>query len=111
MMGRLLRRVCEIGASIGLVVLSCAILAARSPSSIRTPVQTFVELASGPIGGWVGAVRAGAFPEAFGSLWPMTFLTFAPLFRYATHRSLGALALGTLFWVVSGYLFSIAIGA
>lgn len=104
-------RVAGIAAASAVVVALCGIITVASPSRIRPPSQTFAELLSGPIGGWIGAVRASAFPEALGLLLPATMLTVGPALLYVLRGSRLFLSCAAVMWVASGYIFAIAIGA
>lgn len=104
-------RVRSIAIWIAIVSVLCAGITALSPSPIRSPGCTFLELVSGPLGGWIGAVRSSAFPEALGTLVPTTAISIALLWSVVARKSRLAFPWSILTWVASGYLFSIGIGA
>ena len=80
----------------------------------RTPtpaerIAVFIGLGLGPLSGWVTALQEGEVVKALPMLAVMTAATIVPLAFALARRSTGALTLGAVAWLVSGYLFTIAI--
>ena len=88
------------------VLLACAFFG--SPFNLG-----FLQIVSGPLGGWVLAAYEGAIITALWSLLPLSLLTFGPLViavRWFSWRVACFVTAG-IFWVLSGFLYGIAIWA
>lgn len=101
----------DIAVTLVCILLCAGAIAAASHSSARSRWGTFVELFSGPVGGWVGAVQLSEFPDALSTLIPATLIAIAPFALYALYGSRLALMWAVVVWIACGCFYTFAVGA
>ncbi|MBN2194345.1 MAG: hypothetical protein JW751_16125 [Polyangiaceae bacterium] len=87
-------------------VLASVVSALSCESAGAFPV-TLIYVAPGPFSGWIAAVSMGDVVQGLSLLVPVTLAVLIPLLVYVRSGAHAALGLVPLFWVLSGWYFTI----
>ena len=96
----------------GVIGAGLALLLVSQEVEIGQPLRLvllWLMVMSGPLSGWLVAVRIDALLSALELLIPVTALVAVPFAVYSRRPEPGWLGFGVLLWICTGWLFAVGI--